>query len=448
MKIVFPSNFSWGAATSAYQIEGAWNEDGKGESIWDRFSHLPYRIQNNDNGDVACDHYHRLEQDVKLMSDLNLKNYRFSISWPRILPEGKGKINQKGLDFYDRLTDQLLAAKIDPCATLYHWDLPCPLQDLGGWVNRDIADWFADYARILFDRLGDRVNQWATLNEPWVVSFMGYAHGELAPGIADYTQGFQAAHNLLLAHGNTVKIFREGNYPGQIGIVLSLNWKIPATNSIEDIAATQRNREHEADWFLSPIFKRQYPEMLMNWIGPHQPKIFPGDMELISQEVDFLGINYYMTFSVSNDHNAGLMRNCGDHVSGTGWNRTQVGWGVYPPGLTSLLKWVSDTYTKKPIYITENGAAFEDVISPDGQIHDWARQNALREFIYAVWQAIQEGVDVRGYYVWSLLDNFEWAQGYLPRFGIVYTDYKTLRRIPKQSAYWYREVIKHNGFEI
>lgn len=441
----FPAGFLWGAATASYQIEGAWNEDSKGESIWDRFSHSPDRIFNGDTGDVACNHYHRMPEDVVLMKELGLQSYRFSVSWPRVLPAGRGPVNQKGLDFYDRLVDRLLAAGIAPNATLNHWDFPQALQEQGGWPNRDSADWFADYARLMFDKLGDRVTMWATHNEPWVVAFLGHAFGEFAPGLADYSQAFQTAHHLLLAHGKAVQLFRAGSYRGEIGIVLDLQHCQPASARPADQAACQRRYEMAHAWFLDPLFKASYPDMLMAWIGPHAPRIQTGDLALINQPIDFLGVNYYMTHAVRFSHRGGLLKLDTDFISAPNWGQTAMGWGINPAGLTAILLNLKENYGNPKIFITENGCAVDDTPDENGFVADAGRINYLRAHLLAVHDAIRAGVNVKGYYVWSLMDNFEWAHGLSPRFGLVRVEYGTGQRIPKQSAHWYGEVIAQNG---
>lgn len=438
----FPDQFLWGAATAAYQIEGAWNEEGKGESIWDRFVHQPGHILHGDTGDVACDHYHRMADDVALMQELGLRSYRFSISWPRILPLGRGKVNPKGLDFYDRLVDRLLAANILPNVTLYHWDLPQALQELGGWFNRDSVNWFADYARVVFDRLGDRVPLWTTHNEPGVVAFVGYGEGRHAPGIRDLVQAYQVVHHLLLSHGQVVQLFRQGSYHGQIGIVLNLNHHLPAGDREEDQAACARAYAQNASLFLEPLFHGHYPAALMDWIGPYQPRIEPGDLDLIRQPVDFLGINYYMTCSIAHDPDRPPLQVRSSSISAPGWGRTEMDWGINPPGLTAVLLDVKDRYNNPPVYITENGCALRDEPDETGFVADQGRIDFLRAHLEAAFEALRAGVDLRGYYVWSLMDNFEWAMGYGPRFGLVRVEYDTGRRIPKQSARWYRSVIK------
>jgi len=442
----FPDGFLWGAATAAYQIEGGWNEDGKGESVWDRFTHRQYTIQNGDTGDVACDHYHRMPEDVALMKDLGLKTYRFSISWPRVLPQGRGQVNEKGVDFYSRLVDRLLEAGIVPNATLNHWDLPQAIQDAGGWPNRDVTDWFADYARLMFDRLGDRIHMWTTHNEPWVVAFMGYGQGIFAPGISDYSQAYQTAHHLLLSHGKAVQAYRQGGYDGEIGIVLTPQYYQPATDSDADVAACLRVYDQAAALFLAPIFRGYYPERLFEWIGPHAPEIHDGDLEIIGQPLNFLGVNYYMTFNVSFSPQGGLLKASTEQVSAKNWGRTQVGWGINPAGLTARLMDIKQNYGNPKVYITENGCAIDDTPDHEGFVADWGRVAFLRAHLRAVHDAIQAGANIQGYYVWSLMDNFEWASGYEPRFGIVRVDYKTGQRIPKQSARWYSSVIAQNGF--
>ncbi len=443
----FSEGFLWGAATAAYQIEGAWNEDGKGESIWDRFTHTPHRILNGDTGDVACDHYHRMPEDVALMKKLGLQTYRFSISWPRVIPDGTGPVNPKGLDFYDRLVDALLEAGIKPNATLNHWDLPQALQERGGWPNRDSANWFADYARVMFDKLDDRVPMWATHNEPLVVAFMGHAFGVFAPGISDYSQAFQTAHHLLLAHGKAVQLFREGGYSGDIGIVLDLHHLQPASDSKEDQAACQRARESSHGVFLDPLFKGQYPEILMKWIGPHAPTVEAGDFDLISQPIDFLGVNYYMTFDIRFDHQGGLFKSGWEFVSAPNWGHTATGWGINPPGLTAVLLNLKENYGNPKVFITENGCALNDQPDETGFVADAGRVNYLRAHIMAVHDAVQAGANVQGYYVWSLMDNFEWADGNSKRFGLIRVDYDSGRRAPKQSSDWYSRTIARNGVE-
>jgi beta-glucosidase len=443
----FPEHFVWGAATSAYQIEGAWQEDGKGESIWDRYSHRPFMIQNGDTGDLACDHYHRMPEDVALMRTLGLKSYRFSISWPRLLPEGHGTANPKGIGFYDCLVDELLSAGITPMATLNHWDLPQTLQDAGGWPNRQTVDWFCEYAQLAFEKLGDRVGYWVTHNEPWVIAYLGYKEATMAPGLADLTLSNQAAHHLLLSHGRTVQLFRQGGYKGQIGIVLNTSHFMSASDSEKDLAARQRAYDQMLGMYLGPLYKGAYPQALLDWLGPHCPLVQPGDMALIGQPADFLGLNYYSSMTVAHDHNGGFWKNAFNQVSTPGWGRTTMNWGVYPPGLTAMLLDIKENYGNPPVFITENGTAMEDTPDASGFVADWGRVNYLRAHLLAVQQAIRAGANLKGYFAWSLLDNFEWTQGYKPRFGIVRVDFASGKRFPKQSAVWYREVIAKNGVD-
>ena len=465
----FPPGFLWGCSTSAYQIEGAWNEDGKGESVWDRFVRQPGKIERGETADVACDHYHRMPSDVALMKELGLNAYRFSISWSRVIPEGQGKVNARGLDFYDRLVDELGKAGIAANATLHHWDIPQALQDRGGWPRRECADWFADYARVVFDRLGDRVAMWATHNEPIVPSILGWGAGAVAPGIKDDKASYQAAHILNLAHGKAVQVFRQGAYPGKIGIVLDLHGMVPATSSEADVLACQRTRENAQGIFFDPIFLGRYPKYLMKWLGPLRPEIADGDLAQIRQPLDFLGINYYFTQEVSHlDRgprrlNAGLGVNSGlaeevSHSEDGGLlksslkmrtlpalGHTSLDWGIYPQGLGEVLRRVATDTGNLPIYITENGCSMTDEPNASGFVEDRDRINYLRLHLIELQRAIRNGINVRGYFIWSLMDNFEWGAGFRPRFGIVRVDYPTQRRIPKLSARWYREVIARNA---
>ncbi len=441
----FPENFTWGAIASAYQIEGAWNEDGKGESIWDQFSRLPDRILNGDTGEIATDHYHRMPEDVLLMKDIGVDSYSFTISWPRILPEGTGKVNPKGLAFYDRLVDELLKSGIRPKATLYHWDFPASLQERGGWPCRDSIDWFGEYAAILFEKLADRVNFWATHNEPWVAAFLGYGMGIHAPGINDATQAYQTAHHLLLAHAKAVEIYRSGNYGGEIGLILNLNHLIPGSDHEEDIQATQRVYDETHSLFLDPIFLGKYPEKFLEWLGPNQPRIEAGDLELLKGSTDYLGINHYNSDKVYYDHFGGWLKARLVPYSAPGWGVTQMGWGINPDGLKNEVLNVAKNYSHPKLFLTENGCAAVDQPDENGFVNDLDRIRFLKEHIIALHEAIQEGADVRGYYVWSILDNFEWERGYSKKFGLIRVDPKTLDRIPKHSAAWYSEVIKNNG---
>jgi len=445
-QLKFPDGFTWGAATASYQIEGAWNEDGKGESVWDRFCHQPYRILNNHTGDIACDHYHHLAKDIGLIKDLGINSYRFSISWPRILPQGIGAIEPRGLAFYDHLVDLLLENGITPMATLNHWDFPQALQDRGGWPNRDSVDWFTEYARVLFEKLGDRMAYWATHNEPFVVAFPGYAEGSMAPGIASYPQAFQAAHHLNLAHGQAVQLYRQMGCPGQIGVVLNLATFLPKSDASEDVAAAGRLEDFINNMFLDPIFKGSYPETLMDWIGPMAPEIQAGDMTITSEPVDFLGVNYYFSQIVHfNPH--GLLKLRSEPNVDNGWGVTLKGWGICPSQLTELLLHLKQNYGNPPMFITENGTALDEPADDKGFVNDLGRINYLRAHFAAAHKALASGADLRGYFVWSLMDNFEWSEGFDIRFGLVRVDFDDpdRARTPKASYRWYREVVEHNA---
>ncbi|MDP4090500.1 MAG: GH1 family beta-glucosidase [Bacillota bacterium] len=443
-KIIFPEDFIWGAATSAYQIEGAAFEDGKGESIWDRFSHTPGKIKNEHNGDIACDHYHLYAEDVKLMKELGLKSYRFSISWPRIFPDGDGKLNVKGMEFYKKLVNLLLENDIIPNATLYHWDLPQKLQDKGGWTNRETADRFADFAGYVFKELGDLVPFWATLNEPAAAAFAGYAAGVHAPGLNNPEVCLAVAHNLLLAHGKAVKAYRQLGLKGKIGIVLDMWHNYPATDSEEDIKAAWINNNTINKWFSDPVFKGLYPTIPgePGQFGMSLPEVQQGDMELISTPVDFLGLNVYSRNVVK--ANPDIPN--GIEVVPQNGAVTDIGWEVYPQVIYDLLTLLHKEYNGIDIYITENGAAFRDTVNSEGRVEDDDRVDYLRRHFEQAHRAIEAGVNLKGYYVWSLMDNFEWAEGYTKRFGIVHVDFDTLTRTPKNSALWYSEVIRENGF--
>jgi beta-glucosidase len=448
MKLTFPHGFLWGAATSAYQIEGAWDADGKGESIWDRYVHKPYNVLNGDMGDVACDHYHRMPEDVMIMKSLGLKAYRFSISWPRVLPKGRGETNPKGLDFYDRLVDHLLSAGIQPVANLDHWDFPQVLQDAGGWGNRDCTDWFADYARLMFERLGDRVKMWSTHNEPWVFAVIGHGKGEHAPGICDLSKAYQVAHHLLLGHGKAVQVFRQGGVQGQIGIILDLNHFLPASESEADLAACRRAYLEKAGLFLEPLFFGRYPQELLDWLGFHQPQVRDGDLELIHQPIDYLGINHYFTLTVAHAIDSSLLKGRSEPYSAPGWGRTTMNWGINPQGLKAVLLDIQNNYGNPTVYVMENGCSLPDIPDENGVVADWERVNYLRAHIQAIHQALQAGANLRGYFVWSLMDNFEWNWGYSRRFGLVRVDFINQRRTPKQSAYWFGEVMAENAIDL
>jgi len=439
----FPDSFLWGAATSAYQVEGSPLADGAGPSIWHRFSHTPGLVVDGDTGDVACDHYRRCESDVRLMRDLGLAAYRFSVAWGRILPDGTGRVNPKGVDFYSRLVDTLLEHGIQPNVTLYHWDLPAALDDRGGWLNPDAAGWFADYARVMFRALGDRVPMWATLNEPWVVADAGYLHGAHAPGHRNLFEAPRATHNLLRAHGAAVQAYRaEGTQ--RIGIVVNLEPKYPASERPEHLAATRRADAYMNRQYLDPVFFGTYPEELRDVFGEAWPDHAESDMTLIRQEIDFLGVNYYTRSVTGDDPRAIPTRASG--VRQDRHTHTEMRWEVYPQGLTDTLEWVRARYGGLPLYVTENGAAFYDPpLAGGGPIDDPLRVAYYREHLRAVRRAIEHGVDVRGYFAWSLFDNFEWGYGYSKRFGIVHVDFATQERTPKASARFYGSVIRSHG---
>ncbi|MFF8670171.1 GH1 family beta-glucosidase [Streptomyces sp. NPDC015242] len=448
----FPPGIVFGAATASYQIEGAAREDGRGPSIWDTYSHTPGRTAGGDTGDVACDHYHRYPQDVALLRDLGVHSYRFSIAWPRIVPDGGGPVNPKGLDFYARLVDTLLEAGIEPAATLYHWDLPQALEDRGGWRTRETAERFAAYTAVVAEHLGDRVPRWITLNEPWCSAFLGYSVGRHAPGAREGRGALAAAHHLLVGHGLAVQALRAAGVR-EAGITLNLDRNLPATGSAADRAAvTRADTQHNLVW-TEPILAGRYPATEGETWGElitGQDFRRDGDLELIAQPLDFLGINYYRPIVVtdaphreSDPARRVATDNRYEEVRFPGARHTAMGWPVVPDSFTDLLVRLKEQYgdALPPLYITENGSAEDDTVAPDGAVHDADRVAYLRDHLTALKAAMDAGVDVRGYYVWSLLDNFEWAFGYAKRFGIVRVDYGTQRRTPKDSYHWYRRLI-------
>jgi len=444
---MFPHDFMWGAATAAYQIEGGAREDGKGESIWDAFCRVPGAVRNGETGDVACDYYHRWADDVRLMSELGLRAYRFSIGWPRVLPEGVGPVNPAGLDFYDRLTDALLAANIRPFITLYHWDLPQALQDRGGWPSRESVGWFAEYVEAVSRRLGDRVHDWITHNEPWVVAMLGYASGLHAPGQRDPVAAFLAAHHLLLSHGEAVPILRRNSPGARVGITLNLTPIHPASNTEADLAAARRKDGFVNRWFLEALYRGAYPADMLAYYGALWPlPDFPAaDLARIAVPTDFLGVNYYTRHVVSHDPRGLEVQTQTVHVEGAEY--THNDWEVYPAGLSELLLRLRGEYAPPAVYLTENGAAFLDAPDANGDVNDPHRITYLRAHLLEAHKAITAGVPLRGYFVWSLMDNFEWAQGYSKRFGIVYVDYPTQRRLVKTGGRWYADVIRANGIK-
>ena len=441
----FPKGFRWGTATASYQIEGAVNADGRGASIWDTFVRQKGKIKNGDTGDVACDHYHHWASDVDLMKRLNVNSYRFSIAWPRVFPDGRGTLNPKGLDFYERLTDALLKKGIEPFVTLYHWDLPQKLQDEGGWTNRATVDAFAVYADAVTRRLGDRVKNWMTQNEPLVTVFLGHVLGIHAPGVRDLGASIRVSHHINLSHGRGVQAVRANVKNGKAGIVNVALQVEPASDKPEDIAAAKRQDGALIRWFNDPIFKGEYPSD----VRESYEKLFrrndlipieAGDMKAISAPTDFLGVNYYTRQLIG----AGLEPPAGTRLAPPINPVTAMDWEIYPQGLYEVLKRLHRDYSPKAIYVTENGAAFPDTLTPDGQVVDPQRQSYLREHFLAAHRALAEGVPLKGYFVWSLLDNFEWAEGYTKRFGLVYVDYPTQRRIVKQSGAWFAQVARRN----
>jgi beta-glucosidase len=442
-RLAFPDGFLWGSATSAYQIEGSPLADGAGPSIWQRFAHTPGKTASGDTGDIACDHYRRYCDDVALMSDLGLKAYRFSIAWGRVFPEGIGRINPAGLDFYDRLVDALLEKGIEPLPTLYHWDLPAALDDRGGWLNPDIANWFADYGEALFRKLDGRVKQWATLNEPWVVTDGGYLHGALAPGHSNLFETPIASRNLMLAHGAAVKRYREVG-AHRIGLVVNIEPKYPASDSDADRAATRRADAYMNRQYLDPAFGLGCPEEMAEIFGEAWRDWTTDELALAAQPIDWLGINYY-TRGVMRDEPAKWPVRA-DYVKQAGQIYTETGWEVFEQGLTDTLLWVKERYGNPAVYITENGAAFHDPpAASGGHVSDPLRVAYLKRHLCAVHAAIQAGADIRGYMVWSLFDNLEWSLGFSKRFGIVHVNFETQERTPKDSALFYAKVVARNG---
>jgi beta-glucosidase len=462
--LVFPEGFLWGVGTSSYQVEGARDADGKGPSIWDTFSHLPGAVHHGDDGDVACDQYQRIAADIEMMAELGIPAYRFSIAWPRIQPDGGGRANAAGLDHYRRVVDLLRTWGIEPMVTLYHWDLPQALQDSGGWTNRDTAGRFEEYAGIVGAALADRVTLWTTLNEPWVAAFNGYARGIHAPGIRDLGAAVRASHHLLLGHGLAARALRAViGASAQVGIALNMECIYPATTNPEDVAAARRVDAHLNRWFLDPVLKARYPEGLADECRKLAGEDFlrEGDLEVIRADLDYLGVNYYKSrrvVAVPGAGKPGISPGPDDvdtydewlgvaEVPPGGRPVTTKGWTIDPEGLTELLVRIRADYGDVPLYITENGAAFPDYVDPAGAVKDPERVEYVRSHLAAVHAAIAQGVAVRGYILWSLLDNFEWADGYSQRFGIVYVDYKTQERIPKTSARWWHDVVAANAVE-
>lgn len=432
---IMPSGFVWGVSTSSYQIEGAAREDGRGASIWDTFSHNG-KVTNNDNGDIACDHYHRYGEDVALMRELRIDAYRFSVAWPRVLPQGRGTANEAGLLFYDRLIDTLLAAGIEPWLCLYHWDLPQALEDLGGWTARASADWFADYASLVARRYGDRVKRIATFNEPSVFSLLGFAFGSHAPGLTNREALLKVIHNVNRAHGRAVEVIRATVAGASIGAVHNVQPCVPASDSAADREAALIFGQYWNNAFPDPQIDGRYPPLLADAIAP---LISDDDMTVIKQRVDWFGLNHYSPIYVKAD--AGSVIGCGFGPAPASVPRTAIGWPIEPQAFRDTLLMLTRTY-RLPIYVLENGTANNDIIRDNGEVDDTPRIDYLEAYVAAMREAIAAGADVRGYFVWSLLDNFEWNAGYSQRFGLVYVDYATLQRTPKTSARWYADTIR------
>jgi beta-glucosidase len=430
---VFPDDFVWGVATSAYQIEGAADEDGKGPSIWDSFCRQPGVIADASDGSIACDHYHRWEEDLDMIAALGVDVYRFSISWSRVRPGGCGAWNEAGLEFYERLVEGLLARGIQPYVTLNHWDLPDELQASGGWANRDTVHLFVEYALGIYARLGNRVASIATHNEPWVVAVLGHESGVFAPGIKSRRTASQVSHHLLLSHGMAMQALRAQGCEAKLGMVLNLSPMHAATDSAADRAKATLEDGRLIRWYMDPLFKASYPQDVLDDLADDTPQVQAGDMQIIATEMDFLGINYYSR-SVVSAGEAWDVKNSGRDV-------TEMGWEVYPEGLTELLLRLHREYSVPPLFITENGGAFPDKME-NGQVHDLPRISYIQTHIAAMAEAMRQGVRMSGYMVWSLMDNFEWASGYEKRFGIVHVDYETQVRTLKDSAHWYRDFLR------
>ncbi len=452
-RLPFPPGFVWGTATSAYQVEGAARTDGRGESIWDRFTRKPGAIWDGSTGDVSCDHYHTWKKDVALMKQLGIGGYRFSLAWPRVLPDGRGRVNHAGLDFYSRLVDALLEADIEPFVTLYHWDLPQALQERGGWASRATASAFVEYAEVVARRLGDRVETWMTHNEPWCAAMLGHQSGVHAPGLRDWGAALAASHHLLLSHGWAVPVLRAHSPNAEVGIVLNLTPCVPASPSLADRRAAARQDGTDNRWFLDPLHGRGYPrDVVEDHIARGRlsargmTSILPGDLEAIATPTDFLGVNYYFR-EIVRCPDTPEAENLPRTVAKSRYGETDIGWEIYPEGLTEILTRVHREYAPEKVYITENGAAFRTGPDSVGRVADHDRIAFLREHIQAAQRACEAGVPLAGYFLWSLLDNFEWAYGYTQRFGIVWVDYETQARTLKDSAHWFRRVVATNGVD-
>jgi beta-galactosidase len=458
---VFPKDFLWGCSTSAFQIEGAWDQDGKGPSIWDVFTQLPGKIDGGHNARQAADHYNRVKEDVGLMADMGVKAYRFSISWPRIFPGGRGKANKKGIAFYSNLIDLLLEKNIMPWPTLFHWDLPLALQfEKDGLLNPEISDAFTEYADVCFYHFSDRIKFWLTLNEPYVYAMQGHGFGSMAPGRKSRTEPYLAAHHFILSHAKMAALFREKYQHinnGQISLALNCDWREPLTQSPKDIDAAERALEFYLGWFADPVFLGDYPESMKARLGERLPSFSEEEKKLIHGSADFLALNHYTTHYAETcteglenarpEENGGFADDQQIKLSSdAAWEKTEMGWNVVPSGLYKLLHWIHKRYHQPEIYITENGCAFDDK-PENGKVHDPERISFLKEYIAECGRAIADGVKLKSYFVWSLLDNFEWMFGFSKRFGLHYVDYENGMRIPKDSAHWYRGLIKSNSLQ-
>ncbi|MDR0300740.1 MAG: beta-glucosidase [Treponema sp.] len=445
-RLVFPKDFVWGTATASYQVEGATREGGRGESIWDTFSRKPAAVYAGENGDVACDQYHRYAEDVELMAELGFSSYRFSIAWPRIIPAGTGKVNPEGIAYYRKLCDELHKRNITACATIYHWDLPQPLEDAGGWTNRSVLDAFEEYVKICYKEFGDVVDMWITVNEPYCIALLGHLIGVHAPGHRDLEKALAAVHHINMAHGIAVREYRKTNLKAPIGITWNPDTPRPATASEADVKAANLSRAFNTEVFIFPCLGKGYPELVKSELNCEFP-VKEGDMETIAQPVDFLGVNYYFENPVAADEKAKYKVSAKPFWQET----TATGWPITPGGLERQLLWIAEVSkgafgkAEIPIYITENGCAIEDTVTGDGRIHDTRRIKYLQQHLAVCADVIKKGVPLKGYYVWSLLDNFEWASGYSKRFGIIHIDFSTLKRTPKDSAYFLRDVIAGYG---
>lgn len=448
-RLMFPADFIFGAATSAFQIEGALGTDGRGRCIWEMFSSNPDNIEDGKDGRVACDHYHRYAEDFTLMRNLHIRNYRFSISWPRVVPEGKGQLNPMGLAFYDRLVDSMLERGITPWATLFHWDLPLKLQTEGGWTSRSTVDAFAEYTDTVTRKLGDRVKNWITHNEPWVVSFIGHLYGAHAPGVQDLATALQTAHGIMVSHGKALQVIRRNVPESRIGLSHNLEYVEPASEAVEDRAAAERHDGAFNRWFLDPLFMGSYPDDMISYYRGANPLIEPGDMELIAQPLDFLGVNFYTRRLIEHAPGAagpkGFLKTAQVYRPYIPRGHFDE-WEMNPDGLFRLLTRLSADYTLPDLFITENGTSLPDEVQPDGGVRDSIRIRYLARHLAAVHEAIRCGVPVKGYFLWSLLDNFEWAFGYGKRFGIIHVNYETQERTIKDSGFWYADLCRDGGF--